>query len=227
MKLDVIIDNLPYMLEGFKITLFLASASILGSLITGTVFALLRLSHFWWLRWPAAIYIDLLRSIPLLMFIFWFFFLVPIIVGRPVSPLVAAMVALIAFNTSYMAEVIRAGIQSVPKTQMEAGRSSGLSYLQCMARIILPQAFLNMLPAVVSRMIALFMSSSLGYIIGVTEFFRAAHNINSRVFEPYTIFTFVAVVYFFSGFTLSLFARYLQRRLAPHERISELASVSG
>jgi His/Glu/Gln/Arg/opine family amino acid ABC transporter permease subunit len=227
MDFRVILDNLPYMLRGYETTLLLAASSVIGSFFTGTAFALMRLSHLRCLRWPAAVYIDVLRSIPLLMFIFWFFFLMPIVLGRPVPPVAAMIVALIAFNTSYMAEVVRAGIQSVPRTQMEAGRSTGLGYLQVMLRIVLPQAYLNMLPTIVSRMIALFMSSSLAYIIGVTEFFRAVHNVNSRVFEPYTLFVFAALVYFCSCFSLSLLARYLQHRFAPATDIEELASISG
>lgn len=227
MNFEMIMKNLPYMADAYVLTILLAIGSILGSLITGTIFAMLRLSRYWWLHWPAAIYIDILRSIPLLMFIFWFFFLFPIILGHSVEPFVAALVALIAFNTSYMAEVIRAGIQSIPKTQLEAGRSSGLNYLQTMFWVVLPQAFLNILPAIVSRFIALFMSSSLAYIIGVTEFFRAAHNINNRVFEPYTIYVFVALVYFVSCYSLSLLGRYLQRHLAPAEARLGTMSMSG
>lgn len=227
MAIDVIIDHLPYLMGGFTLTVYIAVASIAGSLVTGIVFAICRLSPFWWIRWPAAIYIDALRTIPILMFIFWFFFLLTILAGRPVEPWLTAICALIAFNTSYMAEVIRSGIQSVPRTQMEAGRSSGLSYLNTMRYIILPQALLYMLPAIVSRFIALFMGTSLAYIIGVTEFFRAANNVNNKVFESFTIYSFVAVVYFISCYCLSLLSRYLERRLAPEQNAAAAMSVSG
>jgi polar amino acid transport system permease protein len=160
------------------------------------------------------------------MFIFWFFFLVPILIGRPISSFTAGLLAMTLFNTSYMAEVIRAGIQSVPKTQMEAARSTGLSYLQSMWRVILPQAFFNILPAAISRLIALLMASSLVFTIGVTEFFRAAQNVNSREFAPYTIYCFVAIMYFVMCFSLSLLGQYAHKRLAPHERISKSLTTS-
>jgi polar amino acid transport system permease protein len=226
MDLGILADNLPYMLRGFRITCLLAAASIVGSTITGTVFAALRLSPWSWLRSVMAVYIDVVRSIPLLMFIFWVFFLLPIVIGHALPALVAALIALTAYNTGYMAEVIRAGIQSVPRTQAEAGRSTGLSHVQTMTRIVLPQAFMNMLPAIISRLIALLMASSLVYIVGVTDFFRAAHNVNSRVFAPYTIFLFVGIVYFCSCYSLSLLGRYIHTRLAPQERISRRISTS-
>ena len=209
----VIIDNLPYMMKGLKVTLTLAFGSMFGSFIGGTVLAVLRLSPFQLLRWPAAVYVDCVRSIPAIMAIFWVFFLIPIVTGHPVTPFYAALFALTAHNSSYMAEVIRAGIQSVSRTQMEAGRSTGLSYIQTMSRIILPQAFKNMLPALVNRFIALFMGTSLAYIIGTTEFFRAANNVNNRVYQSYVIYAFVAIVYFVCCYSLSLCSRFLGKRL--------------
>lgn len=212
--MDVILRNFPYMMRGLELTIILASLSLVGSFIGGTLLAVLRMSPWWWLRWPAILYIDVVRMIPLVMVIFWVFFLIPILTGRPVTPLVAALAALIGFNSSYMAEVVRAGIQTVPKGLVEAARSSGLNYLQAMTRIVLPIAFKNMLPAIVSRFIALFMGTSLAYIIGATEFFRAANDINNRVFRPYEIYTFVAVVYFVFCYALSLLGRLLEHRLS-------------
>lgn len=220
MDFGVIPQNLPYMMQGLVVTVMLAAVSMSASLVTGTIFAMLRLSTCRWISIPAGIFIDVMRTIPLIMVIFWFFFLMPIVTGRPVTPTVAALIALIVFNTSYMAEVIRGGILSVPKTQMESARSSGLGYLSAMWYVILPQAFRNMLPAVISRFVALFMGTSLAYIIGVTEFFRAANNINNRVFESYVIYGFVAVVYFLCCYGLSVIGRYCQGRLDPASRAS-------
>ena len=176
---------------------------------------MMRVSKIAAIRIPAGLFIDVMRTIPLIMVMFWFFFLIPLMTGRPVSALVAALVALIVFNTSYMAEVIRAGLQSVHRTQSEAAYSSGLAYLQTMWYIILPQAFRNMLPAIVNRLVALVMGTSLAYIIGVTEFFRAANNVNNRVYQSYLIYSFVAVVYFLCCYSLSLLGRHLERRLDP------------
>jgi glutamate/aspartate transport system permease protein len=215
---SVIPQNLPYMMRGLGVTVMLAGISMVASLITGTVFAMLRLSAFRWIRIPAGIFIDVMRTVPLIMAIFWFFFMMPVVTGRPVTPFVAVTIALIVFNTSYMAEVVRGGILSVPKAQMESARSSGLNYLYAMWYVILPQAFRNMLPAIVSRFIALFMGTSLAYVIGVTEFFRAANNINNRVFQSYVIYGFVAVVYFVCCYGISLLGRYFEKRLDPAGR---------
>lgn len=223
MDVRVIVENLPYMLSGLQWTVILASVSMVGSFAAGVIFAILRLSPVRWLRWPAILYIDVMRTIPLIMVIFWVFFLMPVLTGRPTTPITAALLALIAFNTSYMAEVIRAGIQSVPRGQMEAARAVGLTYLQAMRSVILPQAIKNMVPALVNRFVALFMGTSLAYIIGVTEFFRAANNVNNRVYRSYEIYTFVAVVYFVCCYSLSWLSGILERRLAggvgpPHRR---------
>src|SRR5690606_13781326 len=128
MDFSPVIRNLPYMLQGLQLTFLLALVGMSGSLVGGTVLALLRLSPYRLLRWPAAVYVDAVRMIPLIMVIFWIFFLLPILTGRPVSATSAAMIALVAFNSSYMAEVVRAGLMSVPKGLGEAARSSGLSF---------------------------------------------------------------------------------------------------
>jgi His/Glu/Gln/Arg/opine family amino acid ABC transporter permease subunit len=212
--LRVIVENLPYMLSGLQWTFILAAVSMVASFGAGTVFAMLRLSPYPWLRGLATVYIDVMRTIPLIMVIFWVFFLVPVLTGRPTTPVKAALFALIIFNTSYMAEVIRAGIQSVPRAQTEAARASGLTYVQTMRFVILPQAIKNMVPALVNRFVALFMGTSLVYIIGVTEFFRAANNVNNRVYRSYEIYGFVAVVYFVCCYSLSLISQLLERRFA-------------
>jgi His/Glu/Gln/Arg/opine family amino acid ABC transporter permease subunit len=212
--MDVIFGNLPYMLRGLQLTILLSVVGLVGSSLVGAALAVLRMSPWWWLRWPAILYVDVMRMIPLIMVIFWVFFLFPILTGTTVPPVFAAGAALIAFNSSYMAEVIRAGIESVPRGLVEAARGSGLSYLQCMKHIVLPVALKHMLPALVSRLIALLMGTSLAYIIGVTEFFRAANDINNRVFRPYEIYIFVGVVYFVLCYSLSLVGRYIERRLS-------------
>jgi His/Glu/Gln/Arg/opine family amino acid ABC transporter permease subunit len=214
MDLHVIVENLPYMLTGLQLTVILSLVSMAGSFVGGAAFAMLRLSPWWWLRWPAILYIDIVRTVPLIMVIFWAFFLVPVLTGHATTPITAALFALILFNTSYMAEVIRAGIQSIPKGQVEASRAIGLTYLQAMRHVVLPQALRNMSPALVNRFIALFMGTSLVYIIGVTEFFRAANNVNNRVYRSYEIFGFVAIVYFVCCYALSLASRALERRFA-------------
>ncbi|MCC6469936.1 MAG: amino acid ABC transporter permease [Alphaproteobacteria bacterium] len=226
MDFSVIPLNLPYMLHGLGVTFLLAIVSMVASILTGTIFAMMRVSKIAAIRVPAAMFIDVMRTIPLIMVMFWFFFLIPLLTGQPVSAMVAAMVALIVFNTSYMAEVIRAGLQSVHRTQFEAAYSSGLRYLQTMLYIVLPQAFRNMLPAIINRLVALVMGTSLAYIIGVTEFFRAANNVNNRVYQSYVIYGFVAVVYFLCCYSLSLLGRHLERQLDPSAQAATKSLLS-
>lgn len=219
---------LPYLLSGLELTLLLSVFSLIGSTLGGMVLAVLRMSPVWFLRWPAALYVDLVRMIPLVMVIFWIFFLIPILTGQAVTPTLAALAALITFNSSYMAEVIRAGIQAVPRGLGEAARCGGMSYVQCMRHVILPIAVRNMLPALVNRLVALVMGTSLASIIGVTEFFRASNDVNNRLFLPYTVFTMVAAVYFILCFTLSVLSRILERRLSLGQRLpaEDLATSS-
>lgn len=214
MDFSFLANNLRYLLEGLSVTIALAALSFIGCLIVGTLLALLRLSPWRWLRWPAILYIDVVRMIPLIMVIFWFFFLLPIVIGRPVSAFSAGLAALIAFHSTYIAEVIRAGIQSVPRGFVEASRCSGMSYRHCMRHIVLPIATRNILPALVNRFVALFMGTSLVYVIGVTELFRAATNVNASVFRPYEVYIFVALIYFAFCYSLSLVGGSLERRLA-------------
>jgi His/Glu/Gln/Arg/opine family amino acid ABC transporter permease subunit len=216
--MGVIWDNLPYMLRGLQETLLLAVVSLVGSFALGTVLAVMRSAPWRWLRIPVGVCVDLMRMIPLIMVMFWMFFMIPILTGHSVSPLAAALAALIVFNASYMAEIIRAGIAAVPRGLSEAARASGFGALQCMGYVVLPLAFKSMLPAMVNRFVTVFMATSLAYTIGVTEFFRAASEVNFRVFRPDAIFSFVGVVYFAFCYALSLFGQYLAARLARSDR---------
>jgi His/Glu/Gln/Arg/opine family amino acid ABC transporter permease subunit len=215
MDFGFIAVNLRYLLTGLGVTITLATLSFAGCLVFGTALALLRLSPWRWLRLPAAYYIDLMRMVPLIMVIFWFFFLLPVLVGRSIDAFTAGLAGLVAFHSTYIAEVMRAGILAVPRGLSEASRSSGMSYRHCMRHVVLPLAVRNMLPALVNRFVALFMGTSLVYVIGVTDFFRAASNVNMRVFRPYEVFIFVAIVYFVFCYSISRFGSYLERRLAP------------
>jgi len=214
MDFGFLVTNLRYLLDGLWVTIALAASSFVGCLILGTGLALLRLSPWWWLRWPIGLYIDVVRMVPLIMVIFWFFFLVPILIGRPVDAFVAGLAGLVAFHSTYIAEVIRAGIQAVPQGLVEASRCSGMSYRHCNWHVVLPIAIRYMLPALVNRFVALFMGTSLVYVIGVTEFFRAATNVNMKAFKPYEVYIFVALVYFVFCYSLSQVGAWLERRLA-------------
>jgi His/Glu/Gln/Arg/opine family amino acid ABC transporter permease subunit len=214
MDFAVVARNLPYMLNGLWLTIVISLVSMTGSLAGGVVLAVLRRSRILPFYGPAVLYIELIRSTPLLMVIFWFYFLLPVVTGQNLAPLAAGIVAMIAFQSAYVAEIVRAGIQSVQRGQLEAALATGLSYLAAMRHVVLPQALRNMLPALVARFVALFKSTSLLYIIGVIEFFRAATIVNSREFRSEEIFLFVAALYFCCGSTISYLGRRLERRLA-------------
>lgn len=216
--MDVIFANLPYIVHGLKLTLMLSFVSLVGSFIVGTILALLRMSTWWWLRWPAIIYVDTLRMVPLIMVIFWVFFLIPILTGTAVAPITAVLIALIGFTASYMAEIVRAGIQTVPRGLIEAARSSGLTYINCMSRIVLPLALKNILPALVGRFVSLIIATSLAYVVGATELFRAVNDINNRVFRPHELYMFVGAVYFVLCYALSAAGRILERYLGRGQR---------
>jgi polar amino acid transport system permease protein len=208
-----IITNFGYLAHGLWNTLVLSSLSLVGSIVFGIALAAMRLSHNPLFRWPAIFYIDVLRMTPLIMVIFWFFFFLPILIGHSIQAFNAALIALIAFNASYLAEIFRAGIMSVPRGLVEASRSTGMKFLHCFAYVVLPLATRNVLPALVNRFVSLIMGTSLAYIIGVTEFFRAATNVDNRIFRPYEVFTFVSLAYFVLCYSLSLFATRLQTKL--------------
>jgi ABC-type amino acid transport system permease subunit len=149
------------------------------------------------------------------MVIFWFYFLAPILAGRPLDNFTSALIAFIVFEAAYLAEIVRAGIQSVALGQVQAAVSTGLTHPQAMRHVILPQAIRNMIPALVTRFIVLFMDTSLAYIIGYRELTRVARIIAEREFRAFEVYTFIAVVYFVCTYAMSLAARRLERQLTP------------
>jgi His/Glu/Gln/Arg/opine family amino acid ABC transporter permease subunit len=217
MDLDwtIIVRNWPVLLDGFLNTLKLALIAIGVSFLLGVVAGALRLSRSPFLHYPAVIYIEFIRGVPLIMVIFWFYFISPILAGRPLDNFTSALIAFIVFEGAYLAEIVRAGIQSVAVGQVQAAMSTGLTHVQTMRHVILPQAIRNMIPALVTRFIVLFMDTSLAYIIGFRELTRVARIIAEREFRAFEVFTFIAVVYFVCTYAMSLAARYLERRLTP------------
>lgn len=210
----IIAENWPLLLSGFVNTLKLALLAIGFSFWLGVVAGALRLSRNPLLYYPAVLYIEVIRGVPLIMIIFWFYFVSPIIAGRPLDNFTSALIAFVVFEGAYLAEIIRAGIQSVPVGQIDAASSTGLSHVQAMRHIILPQAVRNMIPALVTRFIILFMDTSLAYIIGFRELTRVAKIIAEREFRAFEVFTFIAIVYFICTYTMSLASRRLEARVA-------------
>lgn len=215
MDLDwtIIVRNWPVLLSGFINTLKLAVLAIGASFLLGVVAGALRLSRSPYLHYPAVLYIEVIRGVPLIMVIFWFYFLAPILAGRPLDDFTSALIAFIVFEAAYLAEIVRAGIQSVSLGQVQAAISTGLTHRQAMRHVILPQAIRNMIPALVTRFIVLFMDTSLAYIIGYRELTRVARIIAEREFRAFEVYTFIAIVYFVCTYAMSLVAQRVERRL--------------
>jgi polar amino acid transport system permease protein len=200
-------------------TLRLAIPAILLGFCVGIVLGLARLAQRPWIHYPAAIYIEVIRGVPLVMVIFWFWFLVPVLIGRPVPEYWVALTAFVIFEGAYIGEIIRAGIQSVPKGQVDAATASGLSYVQTMGNVILPQAIRNMIPSLVTQFIVLFKDTSLASIIGMMDLTKAAQTVSERELRPFEMYLFIAAVYWAFAYSMSRFSRWLEVRMSP-ERAS-------
>ena len=220
---DVIERSLPYLFrEGMTFTLTLTAMAMSGGIVFGTLLAMMRLSSYRLLNVPAAAYVNLMRSVPLVLVIFWFYFLVPYIgawaIGAKepiqVGAFWSSVITFTLFEAAYYAEIMRAGIQSVPRGQVSAGQALGLNYWQHMGYIVLPQAFRNMLPVLLTQTIILFQDTSLVYVLSITDFLGAAAKIAQRDGRLVEMYLFVVVVYFIISFSLSLLVKQLQQRIA-------------
>ncbi len=219
---SIIINALPYLWKGFLYTVELTAISAVGGLLFGTLLALARLSSLYPLQRAAAAYVNLMRSIPLVLVIFWFFFLVPLmlqsVTGAERPPQVGAertaIITFILFEAAYFCEIMRAGIQSIPRGQVWSSYALGLNYNQTMRLVILPQAFRNMLPVLLTQTIILFQDTSLVYVISATDFVGAAAKVAQRDSKLVEMYLFVAVVYFVLCYTLSFAVKHLQRKIA-------------
>ncbi|XAH24463.1 amino acid ABC transporter permease [Xylophilus sp. GW821-FHT01B05] len=201
-------------LGGLAITLVLSVLGLLLAFPLGVAIALARISAFGWLRRPAAALIYVVRGVPLLMFIFWVYFFVPVLIGRTVSGFTTMVITLVIYQAAYLAEIVRAGIEGLPKGQTEAARAVGLSYMQTMVKVLLPQALYNMVPALVSQFVSTIKETSLGYVISVNEVTFAANQINSSLMtQPFQVYFILALIYFCLCFSLTQLARFLERRI--------------
>jgi glutamate/aspartate transport system permease protein len=220
---DVIQRSLGYLFrEGMTFTITLTLIAMTGGIFFGTLLAMMRLSSFKPLSWIAGAYVNLMRSIPLVLVIFWFFFLVPYIgawvIGSnqpvKVGAFYSAAITFTMFEAAYYCEIMRAGIQSIARGQVWSGYALGLNYWQTMGHIVLPQAFRNMVPVLLTQTIILFQDTSLVYVISATDFLGAASKVANRDYRLVEMYSFVAVVYFIVSYTLSLVVKRLQTRIA-------------
>lgn len=223
LDLSVVTASLPYLFaEGMVFTVTLTALAASGGIVLGTGLALLRLSGVPGLTHAAKLYVELMRALPLVLVIFWFYFLVPYLgawaMGSPtpipVGAFASALITFTLFEAAYFAEIVRAGIQSIPRGQSAAAQALGMSYAQTMRLVVLPQAFRNMVPLLLTQTIVLFQDTSLVYVLSLTDFLGAASKVAQRDGRLVEMYLFAAAVYFAVCFTASLLVRRLQARTA-------------
>lgn len=201
-------------LGGLAVTFILAVLGILLAFPLGVLLALGRVSPFKALYWPATVVVYVMRGMPLLMLIFWVYFFLPVLTGQPVSGFTTMLVTMALYQGSYMAEILRAGIEGLHKGQMEAARALGLSYPQAMRKVILPQAIFNMVPAMLSQFVSTIKETSLGYVISVNEVTFAASQVSGILLtKPFQVYAVLTVIYFVLCFSLTQLARHLEHRV--------------
>jgi glutamate/aspartate transport system permease protein len=203
-----------YILKGFVFSIQLTLIAMVGGIVLGTVLALMRLSGRKWLEVPAAAYVNTMRSIPLVMVILWFFLLIPMVIGRSMGAELSAIVTFTLFEAAYYSEIMRAGIQSVPRGQVHAGYAMGMTYGQTMQLVVLPQAFRNMLPVLLTQTIILFQDTSLVYAIGAYDLLKGFEVAGKNFNRPVETYLVAAVLYFIICFSLSMLVRRLQKKIA-------------
>ncbi|MFN0299782.1 MAG: amino acid ABC transporter permease [Burkholderiales bacterium] len=202
-----------FIVKGLIFSVQLTLIAMIGGIALGTVLALMRLSGKSWLVMPAAFYVNTLRSIPLVMVILWFFLLIPLLIGRPMGAELSAIITFTVFEAAYYSEIMRAGIQSVPKGQVHAGYAMGMTYGQTMQLVVLPQAFRNMLPVLLTQTVILFQDTSLVYAIGAYDLLKGFEIAGKNFNRPVETYLVAAVVYFVICFSLSMLVRQLQKKI--------------
>jgi His/Glu/Gln/Arg/opine family amino acid ABC transporter permease subunit len=195
-------------------TLRLAIPAIVLGFVLGIFIGLARLANATWIRVPATVYVEFFRGVPLVMVIFWIWFIIPQLLRLPIPEYGVALTAFVVFEAAYFGEIVRAGVQSVPRGQVEAATALGMTATKTMAWVVLPQALKNMVPSLVTQMIVLFKDTSLASIIGYVDLTKAAQIVNNREIKPFELYLFIAVVYWVCTYSLSVMARRLERRTA-------------
>lgn len=203
-----------FILKGLGFSFLLTAVATAGGILFGTLLALMRLTSKKWLYVPAAIYVNGMRSVPLVMVILWFFLLVPFLIGRPIGAEYSAFITFIAFEAAYFSEIMRAGIQSIPRGQVFAGQAVGMTYGQNMRLVILPQAFRNMLPVLLTQTIILFQDTSLVYAIGAYDLLKGFETAGKNYGRPIEMYLVATVVYFIICYSLSYTVKRIHKKIA-------------
>ncbi len=206
-------------LGGVLCTLLISVLAVLLAFPIGVLLGLARISPWRWFSWPAACWVYVLRGIPLLIVVFWTYFCVPLLIGHNISGFATMLCTLVIYESAYIAEIVRGGIQALPGGQYEASRALGMSYLKTLRVVILPQALYNALPSLVSQLVSIIKDSTLGYVINVPELTYAANQVNNQLLtKPFQVFAIVAISYYLICFSLTWLANKLEERIARKRR---------
>ncbi|HET9492128.1 MAG TPA: amino acid ABC transporter permease [Methylomirabilota bacterium] len=221
MDIGVVVNNFQFLIVQGLIgigpfiggTLRLAIPAMILGFVLGIFVGLARLAGQPWIRLPATVYVEFFRGVPLVMVIFWIWFIIPQLLRLPIPEYGVALTAFVIFEAAYFGEIVRAGIQSVPRGQVEAATALGLTAAKTMTYVVLPQALRNMVPSLVTQMIVLFKDTSLASIIGYVDLTKAAQIVNNREIRPFELYLFIAVVYWIFTYSMSRLARRFERQL--------------
>ena len=206
-------------LGGLAMTLILAALALVLSFPLAVLVGIARTSPIRWVAWAAAVYANSIRGLPLLLVVFWAYFAVPALTGKSVSALTMMLVALVVYESAYLGEIVRAGIDALPRGQSLAAKALGMGYWQTLRQIVLPQALYNMIPSMLNQFVVVVKNTSLAYVIGVDELTNAAYQVNSQLLsKPFEVFALLAATYFTVCFALSRGVKLIERRIAHSRR---------
>ena len=207
---DAVWRNLPFLLGGLATTFKLAVFAICGGVLLGIVVGLARISNSKWIYYPITSYVNLLRNIPLILVIFWIYFVMPLFIGRSIDPFPSAVIAFIVFEATYFGEIFRAGYQTISRDMVNAAYATGMTYLHVTRYITVPIAFRRMLPSLITQSIVTFQDTSLAFVIGLPEFVRRASIVDNMEIKSIQLFGFVAIVFLVLCYTGSRISRHYE-----------------
>ncbi|MDB5781808.1 amino acid ABC transporter permease [Caballeronia mineralivorans] len=233
--LDILTQNAHFLLlgqypsgpiGGLALTLILALLGLAFAVPLSLLLALCRVSPYRVLSVPSTVLVYIVRGVPLVMLVFWSYFLVPGLIGHLVSAFTTLVVTLVIYQAAYLSEIVRAGIESLPKGQTESARSLGMSYGSTMRHVILPQALYNMLPSILSQCVSTVKDTSIGYVISVQELTFSAQQINASLLtRPFQVFLILALVYFAVCYTLTRCVQGVERRISRRRAFGKMPNV--
>jgi glutamate/aspartate transport system permease protein len=209
---DAVLRNIAFLAGGFGVTLQLTVFALTGGIALGALVGLGRISQKRWIYVPVTLYVNFIRNIPLILVIFWFYFVMPIIASRPLNPFLSAVISFVIFEATYFGEIFRAGYQSISRDLISAAFSTGMTYTQTARYILLPVAFRRMLPSLITQSIVTFQDTSLAFVIGLQEFVRRTSIVDNLEVRSIQLFGFVAIVFFVFCFIGSKIARHYEEK---------------